>query len=552
MKKYLPLILLAILILPSVWWLFGSGYFNMHDDLQAMRLLQMDKCFADGQIPCRWSPDMAYGYGQAMFNFYSAFPYYLGSFLRILLPLTYLGTVKLLFIIAFAGGALGMYLLAREFWGRLGGILSAVLYTYAPYHALDIYVRGAMAESFALAILPFLWFFFYRLIKYGGYGNIAGTTLSLFALLTTHNISTMLYAPLTVLWVGYWVVATGKFYSLKNIAVAGFMGVGLASFFIIPALYEQSYINAHLFTVDYYDFRGHFVTLRQLFLDRSWGDGPSIFGDQDEISFQIGWPHWWLGIVAGVYALHLWVAKKRRTAVLVAAFLGLTVLSAFLTHSRSIVIWDRLPYIGYVQFPWRFLGLTIFFLSFAGGALAVKRFLFRKPAILLLLIIIIILNFRYFIPVNYSRFVTDEEKLTGEAFVLQQKAAILDYLPTTAEKAPEDVAFAAPQAITGAAETKNFTKGSDRFSFNAEVYETAEIEIPVMYFPGWKLLVNDNMQEPDIHGEFGLIKTPILETGNHEIRGIFLDTPVRVFANAITTFSAVALLAGTVLVRKKK
>jgi uncharacterized membrane protein len=126
----------------------------MHDDLQVMRIFQMEKCFADGQIPCRWSPDMAWGYGQAMFNFYSALPYYLGVLIRIITPFSIMATVKLLFFISLAGSAIGMYLLAKEFWGKLGGIVAALLYAYAPYHALDIFVRGALAEAFALAILP--------------------------------------------------------------------------------------------------------------------------------------------------------------------------------------------------------------------------------------------------------------------------------------------------------------------------------------------------------------------------------------------------------------
>ena len=59
----------GIVVLVVIFGLLASrdllmpGYFPMHDDLQMMRQLEMDKCFRDGQIPCRWVPDMGYGYG---------------------------------------------------------------------------------------------------------------------------------------------------------------------------------------------------------------------------------------------------------------------------------------------------------------------------------------------------------------------------------------------------------------------------------------------------------------------------------------------------------
>jgi len=41
------------------------------------------------------------------------------------------------------------------------------------------------------------------------------------------------------------------------------------------------------------DFRIHFVSLYQMFFDRTWGFGASIAGPFDQRSFQIGWPQWW-------------------------------------------------------------------------------------------------------------------------------------------------------------------------------------------------------------------------------------------------------------------
>jgi len=53
--------LLAFVVFLTIKPLLRSGYYPMHDDMQAIRLMQMDKCVKDMQIPCRWVPDMGYG-----------------------------------------------------------------------------------------------------------------------------------------------------------------------------------------------------------------------------------------------------------------------------------------------------------------------------------------------------------------------------------------------------------------------------------------------------------------------------------------------------------
>ena len=63
----------------------------------------------------------------------------------------------------FAG--VSMYYLARQFWGEAGGIISALYYTYSPYHALNLYVRGAVAELFAFAFIPLAFYGLWKVYK---------------------------------------------------------------------------------------------------------------------------------------------------------------------------------------------------------------------------------------------------------------------------------------------------------------------------------------------------------------------------------------------------
>lgn len=551
MKNKIYYLVLLVLMIPAFWWLTGSGYFNMHDDLQVMRFFQMNKCFLDGQIPCRWSPDMVWGYGQPMFNFYSAFPYYFGTLLHFMFSINFLTTVKIVFLLSFLIAGYGMYFLAKEFWGRTGGLLSAVLYTYAPYHALDIYVRGAMSETFAISLLPWMWYFLYKLIKKYSLLSFVGSAVIISFVLSSHNISTMIYAPLTALWCSYWLIIEKKVKSVVAVVLSGVLGIGLSAYFIIPAVVEQKIIQTQFLTTNYSDFRGHFVTLKQLFISRTWGDGPSIFGDAEDISFQIGWPHWWLGILAFLNIIYLKFKKKTDLKILlfVSGLVALALFFSFMTHHRSQFIWEAIPKLNFVQFPWRFLGLVIFFLSFSVGSINLEKKIFIKFVSLTLMLLTIVINYKYFIPVHFSRQVTEEQKLSGVAFELQQKSAILDYLPKTAEEAPPAKAFENPKLLSGDASVSSYSKSSDSFSFDADVYiNNSSVIVPVMYFPGWQVFVDGKKVSAEINGAHGLIKVT-LDEGRHFIYGVFENTPIREVANTITILSCGVLI---ILVSKER
>mgnify|MGYP001544768283 CR=1 FL=1 len=132
---FLPVVVL-LGILASRTLLFQSGYFYMHDDLQIMRLLQMEKCFTDGQIPCRWVPDMGYGYGYPLFNFYPPLPYLIGQVFR-WVGFDFATTVKLAFSLAIILSGVTMYYLGKEFYGRWGGLLSSAFYIFNRGHSCE-------------------------------------------------------------------------------------------------------------------------------------------------------------------------------------------------------------------------------------------------------------------------------------------------------------------------------------------------------------------------------------------------------------------------------
>src|SRR3989344_3934224 len=123
-ENKIPLLVLLAVTLLAGNWLLRPGYFNMHDDLQMFRQLSMEECFKDGQIPCRWTRLMGYGFGYPLFNYYPPLPYLFGEVVRIL-GFSYITTVKMTFLFAFVAAASTMYIFTKEFWGKAGALLSA-------------------------------------------------------------------------------------------------------------------------------------------------------------------------------------------------------------------------------------------------------------------------------------------------------------------------------------------------------------------------------------------------------------------------------------------
>lgn len=58
--------------------------------------------------------------------------------------------------LAFLLGTLGVYAWARRWLGTRGGVLSATVYTYLPWHLGTVYTRGAYAEAWLWAFWPWI------------------------------------------------------------------------------------------------------------------------------------------------------------------------------------------------------------------------------------------------------------------------------------------------------------------------------------------------------------------------------------------------------------
>ena len=160
--KYLcAIILLSVFavspLLNDKWILVGESI------EQILRVIELDRGLNEGYLYPRWFGDLAGGFGYPYFVFYSPLIYYVAEFFH-LLGFSIIASLKCMVILGIILSGVGMFILARSFWGSYGALVSAIAYIYVPYRMVNLYIRGDFAEAFAMAIFPFILFFFYKLI----------------------------------------------------------------------------------------------------------------------------------------------------------------------------------------------------------------------------------------------------------------------------------------------------------------------------------------------------------------------------------------------------
>lgn len=510
---------------------------------------------------------MGYGFGFPLFNFYPPLPYIVGQVFRFL-GATFVDTAKYTFAVAFVASGVSMYYLAKEFFGRIGGTLSAVFYLWAPYHAVDIYVRGAMNEAWALVWFPLILWTSYRLIieKKRKYISkwLTLLALSYAALLLTHNLMVLIFTPVLGAWVLLHLYLKGRWNKLVPLITSGVWSIGLAAFFTFPALFENKFTQIKGQLIGYYDYTAHFVSVRQLLFSRFWGYGASVWMEEDDMSFQIGHVHWILSLLIILFLafkLLIWIREKDKKGLLekvksdklfiVTSFmLVVGWFSAFMAHPKSIYIWKAIPQLRLTQFPWRFLTLVIFGLSFAVGYIPgiIARRKVGKNKIVKLLITpselfilwflvlgLVFFNWNYFKPLGGKMgALTDEEKFSGFAWDLQQTAGIYDYLPSTAVMAPRAPMSELAEVLEGEALVSEQKAGTDWGEFRIDVKsEKAVVRLGIFDFPGWEIYVDGEKAEKYLaeNEEWGRMYMD-LPSGFHNVRAGFENTPVRSVGNA--------------------
>ena len=553
--------------------LLAPGFFSMHDDTQIARVFTMSEALKDGQFPVRVVEHLGYDYGYTIFNFYAPFSYYFGA-LFVLFGFPPVVATKLMIGIGIIAAGIFMYMLAKEFWGRVGGVIAGVMYIYAPYHAVNAYVRGAIGEMWAYAFIPLLFFGLYKIYQSTVelhdiqkkrnrrsllWKYIGVTAVGYAGIILSHNLTAMMVTPfigLVIITFLFLFAKRKKIFHIRYPVYAVLLGLGLSAFYFLPALFEMKYADVGSVLGGGSDFRDHFLCPIQYWYS-PWGYGGSVPGCLDGLSFQLGKPH----ILFTFFTLFLspWVYLKNRYLFYVLSFIFICLgFVLFLMLPGSKFLWEILAPMEYFQFPWRFLVLASFFMSFlAGGTILLERVdriqkLSVKNISLAIagVCFVAIVGFygKFFTP----QFIIDspEDQANPEIVRFDVSRISDEYLPKGIPQPQSslDVPTDKIQIIDGSATLSTITSKSQILTVGGTVEEPTTILIQKAYFPAWKLYLNG--KEHSFTVVDGKIQTRLPE-GPVDIQLIFGQTQLEKTANTISFISLLILGTGIIMSRKK-
>lgn len=551
-----------------------------HDGhLHYFRIVAMRCALDDGLSVSRWTPDLAFGYGYPFFNYRAAFSYYLGEALYLLglgLPLA----LNLVYVLGLVGSALGAYLLGRDLFGGLGGLVAATAYVYAPYSFVDALTRGNMPESVALALFPFILWSFRRSLLSARRRYLLTSAGELALLFLTHNISSLLFTPFVAFYLLVVWLARGRRDHLVRAGLALVLGVWLSAFFWAPAVFEKDQVQLYLSRATRgNDYHYHFIPLSEVLAPPEPVDTALL---NPPLRTPVGLPLALLAVLGTGLALWRWhptlapgpdldlQSRERWGTVAFFALSGGVML--FMATRASLVLWENLPLIPFVQFPWRFVGRAVLPLAMLAAALVTalprpgqlesrmtsgsSRLTWCVVLVCVFLLVLTALPFVY-PPNGYCPAQSQPDIL--DLFAYERSSGLVgvdplgSYFPVTVRQRPtgspleaqyaaalledEPIARFDVQSLPDGAVLHRADYAPNRARLEVETPSAARARYLTFAFPGWRVYVDDRPTEVIPSDPEGLI-TFDLPAGRHTVEIAWQSTPTR---TAATMLSLLAL-----------
>ena len=531
----LPFLIILLLCVPVILPYFNSGYFPTHDgEWAVVRLGDMFRTLRDMQFPPRYSGALNFGYGYPLFNFAYPMPYYIGVIFNLFLH-SFILSIKLLFILSVLLSSVFMYLASSKLWSnKWSGIVSSILYIYLPYRMVDLYVRGSVGESIAMILFPFILLFALRLFE-SPFSRITVLMLSVSigALVMTHNIMTILFLPVLVLFIGMRIFIEKRFDVLQTFLLCLFFGAGLSFFFWFPALYEKS--NILLSKIPIADRNLYFVPFDKLIIP-SWDYGTPT--EKGAFTYQLGLGQIGVIIVSFFILLFSFVKSKfiqtpiKKFAIIILFSYVICLLGTF---SISSLIWTNTPLLSEINYPWTLLSQLGFLSSLLAGFLVIEG---REIKIIVFIMAIVAVAqvYPYARPVKYSYY-SDQYYLTNEATTTSSQ----ELMPLWVTDRPTKHFTDKVEVLSGNATISNTVYNSNSVKFKFTATSDTVFKINTIFYPGWRAYINGVETKIDYQNPQGVMT---ISAGKYadSVELFFIETFPRAIANGVSILTFLVLL----------
>ena len=531
--------LLFLLSIVPLIDLVNTGLPVTHDGQDHVaRIANFYQSLQEGVLIPRWAPNLNWGYGHPILMFLYPLPSYVASLFHAF-GFSFVDSTKLVFATAYILSALAMFLWLREFLTKEAAFIGSLLYVFAPYRFVDLYVRGAIGEHVAFIFPPLILYFLFKLSKKPSYKYLALGSLSLAGFILSHNAISLMFLPVIILYAIYLVwQSKNKKFLISHFSFLILLGFSLSSFFWLPAFTEGKYTLRDIVTKG--GFENNFGTFNQ-FLYGFWN-----YGGSGQFTLQVGILHW-IGVLLSIPLCLYLYRKRNKLWIMCFSLLIIFITSLLLIDKNSQIIWQKITLMQKFQFPWRFLSVVVFATSVLGSI--VVSFLPKKYLTCVTVILtvgILFLNKDYMSAKGYMD--------KSENFYTSVYPGTTD----TGESAPiwsvrfmEKLPKSHVEVIQGKADVTEGKRTSTLHQYKISNASNAGIRENTLYFPGWQVLVDGkpvSIQYQDANNR-GLI-TFFVSNGNHDVQIKFTETRLRLIADIISIVGLLAL--GLLIILRKR
>ena len=522
-----------------------------HDfDFHLLSWMEVARAWHTGLAYPHWVQDANYGAGEPRLMFYPPASWLLGGLLGAISG-WHAAPVLFVLLALLAAGA-SMYLLAREWASPAAATFAACFYVANPYAMFVVYERSALGELLAGAWLPLMVLFALRTRS-----SIAPLGLSVAALWLTNSPAAVVGSyMLAVLALGMW-IAEGRPWPALRAAGGMALGLGLAAFYIVPAAFEQRWVQIDRAIIPGMRVEDSFLFARTT----------NAFHDH------VLWTASWIFIaelsVASIAAYLAWRRQAGGRARIV--FTSLLPVIVLLQLPVSDVIWKLTPHMKFLQFPWRWtLALSVLTCALAGMAAKKTGGRIAMLAGVLIATMAIGGSLLFFQPCD------DEDAVAAQiaGFRLEQGTQGTDeYTPVGADNssvqqhlppvrllrsAQDDTADSSqgdnPEwraggagSIAARADTKRWN--AEHWLVNVATPESGYAVLRLMDYPSWRVTVDGKPAPGRPMRDDGLMAVPVM-AGNHAIEVQWTATRDVITGRAVSTFALLALALVAMMERR--
>jgi hypothetical protein len=528
-----PALILAAVALAAVVPFFKYGNPSGHDfEFHMYSWMEVVSQWRQGILYPRWAALAHWGYGEARFLFYPPASWLLGATLGAVLPWKAASGVYVW--VALTASGLSMFALARRWLDKPDAIFAAALYAVNPYHLVVVYWRSALAELLAGALLPLLVLFVLQLEEDRRRATIALSLVVAAAWLTNAPAAVMVNYSLALLIVVLAVVHRSP-KLLVNGAVAVVVGAALAAFYLVPAAYEEKWVNI-------VEVLAPGVRPQDNFLF-------TLINDPDHNRFNL--------LVSGVAMAEMvvlagaaWLVNRCKALPMATRWM-LSIWAVAITLamlSPTLALYEYLPKLRFVQLPWRWmLCLNVALaLTLAAGT---RRWLTRLALCATMLLVVVFVWVRVQAPWWDSSgdiFEMHDFILTGAGY-----EGTDEYVPfgDDAYELKKEMAKVEVEGDPGA-KVQILDWATQKKKLSATVSAPAKLTLRLFNYPAWKVLVNGKPVTTDSTETTGLMVIPV-DAGANVVNVEFVRTWDRTAGGMISLVSALGLIGLVVFDRRR-